>query len=163
MSDEEWRHWMYNLGEAVYERNKVTKLADELWYEAGMPEDQDYFYDEAEKRLTRRIMGEKGYSGACMTDHEMAKQTAIEQFLRRRKAAIRDGIIDNSSISAGMPMLFYCKYCGILVETLPEDYLFSPRKQCSQCKGLEKMDWLNEARAKAIEEKLYAPEPQKSH
>lgn len=80
-----------------------------------------------------------------MTDLEHAKRAGIAQFLRRRKYAIKVGKIDNQSLPVGSSMFFYCRHCDILVESLPEDYLFPPRKICSQCKGLEKEGWLKDA------------------
>ncbi len=79
------------------------------------------------------------------TDLEYAKEFGIKQFLQRAQQAQKVGQIDNGSLVAESPMYFYCKYCGILIEELPEDYLFSPRSQCSQCEGLDKEGWLEEA------------------
>lgn len=69
---------------------------------------------------------------------------AIRQFCKR--LAEKPVPVDNSSLPAGSPMNFYCDHCGILLETLPEDYLFRPLQHCSQCKGLEEIGWLGEAK-----------------
>lgn len=80
-----------------------------------------------------------------MTDTEHAKAKAIEQFSQRRLYSSQIEKMDNSSLYAGEPMYFYCKYCGVPTEVLSEDYLFPPFEKCSQCSGLEKMNWLNDA------------------
>ena len=79
------------------------------------------------------------------------KSEAISQYLRRRKASFQTGQIDNSALESGSCMFFYCKHCGILIDRLPEDYLFTPSNKCSQCVGLEKIDLLEDAKAHASE------------
>lgn len=86
------------------------------------------------------------------TDRQYAKEKACEQFVRRRRYAFQIEKIDNSGLHAGSPMYFYCKECGVPTEVLPEDYLFTPFSQCSQCKGLKDEGWLSDAFAKAKEE-----------
>lgn len=81
-----------------------------------------------------------------MNDTELAKKHACEQFLRRRQYSIQIEKVDNSGLHAGSPMYFYCQECGIPTEVLPEDYLFSPVKVCSQCQGLCKHNWLEDAK-----------------
>ena len=65
-------------------------------------------------------------------------------FLRNRVAA---GIekIDNCALVAGSPMSFYCRHCGIPTEILPEDYVFPPITECSQCRALKTEGWLEES------------------
>jgi CRISPR/Cas system-associated protein Cas10 (large subunit of type III CRISPR-Cas system) len=46
--------------------------------------------------------------------------------------------IDNSSLYAGSPMYFYCKYCGHESDILPESYTERPNHICSSCKPLVK-------------------------
>jgi hypothetical protein len=87
-----------------------------------------------------------------MTDLELAKQMAIEQFIRRRRYASQIEKVDNAGLHAGSPMYFYCEYCSVPTEALPEDYLFKPSTKCSQCSGLEKEGWLEEAIRVAKEE-----------
>lgn len=89
---------------------------------------------------------------APKTDAEMAKEKACEQFVRRRRYAIQIEKIDNSGLHAGSPMYFYCKECGIPTEVLPEDYLFPPLRQCSQCQGLHQQGWLETAKKMAADE-----------
>lgn len=79
------------------------------------------------------------------TDNEYAEEYAIKQFVQRKKYAIENPPIDNSKLPVGSPMYFYCQECGIIVETLPEDYLFPPRNICSQCAGLIEQGWLHQA------------------
>ena len=81
-----------------------------------------------------------------ITDIQIAKQTACEQFVRRKRYAIQIEKVDNSGLHAGSPMYFYCKTCGIPTEVLPEDYLFPPLRECSQCFGLQQQGWLEDAK-----------------
>ena len=75
-----------------------------------------------------------------------AKSKACDQYLRRRRYAILIEKVDNSGLHAGSPMYFYCKDCGIPTEVLPEDYLFQPNRECSQCFGLHKQGWMGDAK-----------------
>lgn len=79
------------------------------------------------------------------TDHALAKDKALEQFVRRKRYAAQIEKIDNAGLHAGQPMYFYCKTCGIPTEVLPEDYLFPPMTLCSQCQGMKDEGWLDEA------------------
>ena len=85
---------------------------------------------------------------------ELVKDKACEQFVRRRRYAVSIEKIDNSGLHAGSPMYFYCKDCGIPTEVLPEDYLFAPIRQCSQCNGLNSHGWLEHAKGMAQEEEV---------
>lgn len=77
------------------------------------------------------------------------KSKAVEQFVRRKRYAVRIEKIDNAGLHAGAPMYFYCGVCNIPLEVLPEDYLFPPHNMCSQCSGLKAHGWLEEACAAA--------------
>ncbi len=89
-----------------------------------------------------------------MNDTEIAKQHACEQFVRRRQYAIKIEKVDNSGLHAGSPMYFYCIECGVPLEVLPEDYIFAPIQECSQCKGLSTHNWLEDAKNLAKQEGL---------
>lgn len=80
-----------------------------------------------------------------MTTTEAYKQKAFEQFIRRFEKSEAMDKIRNGDLHAGEPMYFYCHYCGIPTEVLPEDYLFTPYHHCSQCAGLEREGLLQEA------------------
>jgi len=80
-----------------------------------------------------------------MTTGEAAKEKAIEQFLQRKQYSAQIEKIDNAGLFAGSPMYFYCQYCGVPTEVLAEDFLFPPYSSCSQCLGLKKEGWLDEA------------------
>lgn len=69
---------------------------------------------------------------------DVYKQKAYEQFSKRYNEFFDAEKIDNSKLMAGEPMFFYCRHCGILSDTLPEDYLFPANLVCSQCQGLDK-------------------------
>ena len=85
---------------------------------------------------------------------DLAKDKACEQFVRRCRYAVSIEKIDNSGLHAGSPMYFYCLDCGIPTEVLPEDYLFSPIRQCSQCRGLHEHGWLDYAKAMAKDDEF---------
>jgi hypothetical protein len=77
------------------------------------------------------------------------KDKAIQQFVRRRRYAQHIEKIDNAGLHAGSPMYFYCRECGVPTEVLPEDYLFPPPKECSQCQGLKREGWFEAAKQAA--------------
>ena len=81
---------------------------------------------------------------------EIAKETAIIQFQRRRAFSSKINKVDNSTLPTGAPVFTYCCHCGIPLEKLPEDYLFRPYSQCSQCSGLEREGWLDDAITAAL-------------
>ncbi len=62
-------------------------------------------------------------------------KVAMEQF-KKRKAANKGKQIDNSSLYAGSPMYFYCRFCGEHTDTLPESYLCTPKRVCEPCEIL---------------------------
>jgi hypothetical protein len=84
-------------------------------------------------------------TGKTRVDYAASKQKAIEQFRRRQRLATGIEKVDNSALHAGVPMYFYCRHCGIPTEMLPEDYVFPPITECSQCRGLKEAGWLEEA------------------
>jgi hypothetical protein len=53
--------------------------------------------------------------------------------------------INNSSLYAGSPMYFYCRYCGHLSDVLPETYINPPSHVCRECDNLKDLGWLQEA------------------
>jgi|GEM_PF-3256399 len=84
-------------------------------------------------------------TGKTKVDYTGSRQKAIEQFGRRRRLAAGIEKVDNSALHAGAPMYFYCRHCGLPTEILPEDYVFPPTTECSQCRGLKIEGWLEEA------------------
>lgn len=76
------------------------------------------------------------------------REKALEQFGRRKNYADLICKIDNQGLHAGSPMYFYCIHCGIPTEVLPEDFIFPPIKECSQCLGLKSLDLLDLAKEK---------------
>lgn len=83
----------------------------------------------------------------ALKDHQYAKKKAIELFQARVIRARREGRINNTDLPAGSPMYFYCNYCGILCDKVEEEYIFSVYHECSQCRGMMKEGWLEEAKA----------------
>ena len=75
-----------------------------------------------------------------------ADYTATGAAISRSRADSR-GMVGEcmSSSSAGSPMYFYCRHCGIPTEVLPEDFIFQPMRECSQCQLLKIEGWLETA------------------
>lgn len=68
-----------------------------------------------------------------MTDFN--KEIALEQYNKRREEN-KGKQIDNSSLHAGSPMYFYCRFCAVQTEVLPELYTKVPCTICAPCKVL---------------------------
>ena len=60
---------------------------------------------------------------------------ALEQYSKRREQ-YQGKQINNSSLLAGSPMYYYCKFCGCPTETLPELHMKSPKIKCDPCETL---------------------------
>ena len=75
----------------------------------------------------------------------ITKEKACEQFVRRRRYAQAIVQVNKTDFQAGSPMYFYCRHCGIPTEVLPDDSLFPPMLECSQCLGLKSEGWLETA------------------
>lgn len=84
-------------------------------------------------------------TGKTIVDYTGSRQKAIEQFGRRRRLAANIEKVDNAALHSGAPMYFCCRHCGLPTEMLPEDYVFPPITECSQCWGLKNEGWLDEA------------------
>lgn len=64
------------------------------------------------------------------------EKKAVAAFVKRKKANLSKQV-SNSSLYAGAPMYFYCRYCGIQTDVLPESYTSVPRTICAPCIELE--------------------------
>ncbi len=60
---------------------------------------------------------------------------AIENYKARRHEHWGKQI-DNGKLVAGSPMYFYCRFCGIPTDTLPECYTSAPVTLCRPCEVL---------------------------
>lgn len=80
---------------------------------------------------------------ASLAIMEHIQKTACEQYLRRKQYSSKLKKIDNSGLHAGSPMYYYCKHCGTPTEVLPEEHLFPPSSECSQCMHLIRKDWMS--------------------
>ncbi len=60
-------------------------------------------------------------------------EIALTQFRKRKAENAQKERIDNSSLYAGSPMYYYCKFCGEHTETLPECHTQAPRVVCDPC------------------------------
>jgi hypothetical protein len=57
---------------------------------------------------------------------------AMEQY-KKRKEENKGKQIDNSTLRAGSSMYYYCKFCGVHTETLPESHWDAPKIICDPC------------------------------
>ncbi len=76
---------------------------------------------------------------------EKGKAFALEALAKRRARAEKEEKIDNSRLVAGSPMYYYCAGCGLLSDTLPENWdprLTQPKKLCGECRALKDLGWL---------------------
>lgn len=60
--------------------------------------------------------------------------TALSALNTRREQAKKNGQVNNMRLPAGSSMYYYCKLCGLLAATLPEDHVNAPPKHCTECK-----------------------------
>jgi hypothetical protein len=63
-------------------------------------------------------------------------ELALKQFKRRKTVNAEKQQVDNSSLYAGSPMHYYCRFCGDETETLPENHVTAPKTSCDPCKVL---------------------------
>ena len=66
---------------------------------------------------------------------ELDTKVAMQQF-EARKAANKGKQVDNSSLRAGSPMYYYCRYCGVHTATLPESHWEPAPTVCGPCRVL---------------------------
>jgi hypothetical protein len=64
-------------------------------------------------------------------------ELAMRMF-KERKAANEGKQIDNSSLYAGSPMFYYCRFCGAHTQTVPESYWGRIKTVCDPCDVLHK-------------------------
>ena len=74
---------------------------------------------------------------------DRGKEHAIEAL--KQRVANKPKQIDNATLRAGSPMYFYCRICGHLSDTLPENYINPPSCMCEECNALGKKSWLADA------------------
>lgn len=74
-------------------------------------------------------------------DSEGSQQWFVDE-LKRRKATAPVKL-DNSTLYAGMPMVYYCRECNHIAAVLDEEHVERPPARCSFCEMLAKMglDW----------------------
>ncbi len=70
---------------------------------------------------------------------------------RDARKATRPVPIDNVSLPAGAPMMFYCVACGHIADIKPENYLAPVRKLCSECEGLADLELMRTVADPSIE------------
>lgn len=82
----------------------------------------------------------------------------LKQFCERIFRAWEIGQKDNSSLYAGSPMFFYCQYCGLESDRLPESYVGSPSCICQDCNKVK--PWLPAFAVFANQIGMYPPTPE---
>ena len=75
----------------------------------------------------------------------------------RRYAKYQGNQIDNSSLTAGSPMYYYCKGCTLLISVLSEGCRFSPAPLCASCEILNDHGLLDELTEEA--QRVVADDP----
>jgi len=68
---------------------------------------------------------------------EMDLDVALKQY-EKRKEENAGKQRDNSTLPAGAPMYYYCRFCGVHTETLPETHWGRPITVCDPCDILHK-------------------------
>lgn len=72
----------------------------------------------------------------------MTREEAFAELEERKKKAQGTVRVRNEDLYAGSPMYFYCKYCGLESDVLPESYTERPRKVCNPCQSMKNEGWL---------------------
>jgi hypothetical protein len=72
-----------------------------------------------------------------MVKDQIDFDVALEQY-KKRKEENAGKQIDNSTLHAGSPMYYYCRFCCIHTDTLPESHMCSPITICKPCDILYK-------------------------
>lgn len=80
-----------------------------------------------------------------MTELTRIEERMVENFIYRYRENEKKARINNADLPAGYPMYYYCRGCGVLVATLPEEHLNAPPKYCDDCEDLRKQALLDEA------------------
>ncbi len=61
----------------------------------------------------------------------------LDALQQRKWQAELFGRVDNSRLTAGSPMRYYCEVCGLQSDVLAEsDFVTRPKKQCAACKEM---------------------------
>lgn len=72
---------------------------------------------------------------------ERGKEYALAKLAERKEN--RPEKINDASLPAGSDMHYYCKSCGWLSDTKPENWFAEmPRKLCKECQALQDLGWL---------------------
>jgi hypothetical protein len=75
-----------------------------------------------------------------------AEERKVEEFILRCQMSRETKRVDNSSLPAGAPMVYYCHACGAHTVTLPELHFSRPPRYCDACEDLRKEGLLDEAK-----------------
>src|SRR5674476_256857 len=62
------------------------------------------------------------------------KSKLLSDLRERRERMMDEGQIDNSTLYAGDPLYYYCKFCGVQTDVKPENwFLHPPKATCGDC------------------------------
>lgn len=88
------------------------------------------------------VTGLGGEASAADAGENPHRGRLLEALQERRDRMMREGHIHNSDLYAGSDMFYYCKYCGVLSDQLPETWAFTtPRRICEDCQTLIEFSW----------------------
>ena len=74
---------------------------------------------------------------------EKMREVALEGLGVRKAKAKELGQINNADLYAGSPMYYYCRYCGLESDCLPENWFVGkPRRVCTECQGMKNEGWI---------------------
>jgi len=75
-------------------------------------------------------------------DANPGRTERLAELAVRRSSSMTIGQIDNSKLYAGSSMYYYCRYCGVQTDVLPETWFVTPpRKVCDDCTSLITLGW----------------------
>lgn len=77
---------------------------------------------------------------------EFNTRVAVEQFVKRYVENESKKRVNNSDLHAGSPMYYYCRFCRVHTETLPETHYRAPKTICDPCKALKDHGLIEDAR-----------------
>ena len=69
------------------------------------------------------------------------KELALRALDERKREALKQERVDNASLPVGSPMYYYCKFCRLLTDVLPESHVGPPQKYCDECQKLKDAGW----------------------
>jgi hypothetical protein len=107
----------------------------------------------AEEAYLNEQLAKKYIEEKQMTTISLDKALAIEMFIKRFAKAMMAGQVNNASLYAGSPMYYYCKFCGVHTQTLPESHWGRPVTVCNPCGVMDSHGLCAEAKELALKDR----------